>query len=169
MLLSGYISPNWDLEEYKNLSYKLDTHKDSKLLDQYETTGHSRLHMTLYNYFEPNPMPSSVKDNVISSFTNLTNISVAVNLFKPGQYLPVHVDLFEKYRQVHNLNSTDKIVRTIVMLENSEPGQISQVCDQTFGNWSSGFWLQWEESDPHAFYNFSMKNRYALQITATIS
>jgi hypothetical protein len=167
MLTTGYVIPSWNLEDFKLLNYKYDTHKDADLLDQYELAGHNREHMTLYNYFEPNPFPDSVK-SIIANF-KLNNVSVAVNLFKPGQYLPVHIDLFEKYRQVHNLNKDREIVRIIVMLENSESGQISQVCDETFGNWSAGFFLQWQESDSHAFYNFSMKDRYAVQITGTIS
>jgi hypothetical protein len=169
MLTTGHIHPQWNIEDFKTLAYKYDTHKDSKLLDQYEQLGHSRLNMTLYNYFEPNPMPAVVKDFNLYYFSHLTNISVAINLFKPGQYLPMHVDLFEKYRQVHNLDKSSSIFRTIVMLEDSEPGQISQACNKTFGEWKAGFWLQWEESDPHAFYNFSMKDRYAVQITGTIA
>ena len=167
-MIIGNLLPDWNIEEFKTLEYKYDTHKDSALLDKYESLGHSRNNMTLYNYFEPNLFPTCVRDSIIPQFS-MSNVSVAVNMFKPGQYLPMHVDLFERYRQVHGLDKSVRIVRTIVMLEDSEPGQISQVCDQTIGNWSAGFWLQWEESDLHAFYNFSMKDRYALQITGTIS
>jgi hypothetical protein len=167
VLITGHITPNWDLDKFKTLSYKYDTHKDTELLDRYVKLGHVRSSMTLWNYFQPNPMPSSV-EYVLTNFEHMSNISVAVNLFKPGQYLPTHVDLFERYRSVHNLRSSANIVRTVVMLEDSEPGQISQACDATFGSWIAGFWLQWSESDPHAFYNFSMKDRYALQITGVI-
>jgi hypothetical protein len=169
MLTTGHIHPQWNIEDFKTLAYKYDTHKDSKLLDQYEQLGHSRSNMTLYNYFEPNPMPVSIRDDILNNFPQLTNVSIAVNLFKPGQYLPTHVDLFEKYRSVHGLDKSADVARVIVMLEDSESGQISQACNQTFGEWNAGFWLQWEESDPHAFYNFSMKDRYAVQITGTIS
>ena len=168
MLRTGQIEKIWNIEDYKTLEYKYDTHKDFDLLDQYESLGHSRSHMTLYNYFEPNPMPKSVKA-VIENFQHFKNISVAVNLFKPGQYLPVHIDLFGRYRTVHRLDDTAKIARAIVMLEDSEPGQISQACESTFGNWNAGFWLQWDEHDPHAFYNFSMQDRYALQITGVLA
>lgn len=167
MLTTGHITPNWNIDDYKALDYKYDTHKDSQLLDQYEQLGHSRSNMTLYNYFEPNPMPAGI-GSVLKNFEHLSNISVAVNLFKPGQYLPTHVDLFERYRSVHGLDASANIVRTIVMLEDSEPGQISQACEATFGTWQAGFWLQWSESDPHAFYNFSMRDRYALQITGVL-
>ena len=169
MLTVGQMYPKWDIEEFKTLEYKYDTHKDSELLDQYERLGHSRSNMTLYNYFEPNPMPSSIGDYILGNFPRFSHTSVAVNLFKPGQYLPVHVDLFERYRAVHGLDKSAKVVRAIVMLEHSEPGQISQACSSTYASWHAGFWLQWEEPDAHAFYNFSMKDRYAVQITGTIA
>lgn len=165
MIKSGQIIPLWNIEQFKNLNYKHDTHKDTVLLDQYESLGHSRLNMTLYNYFEPNPMPQSVVDHVLPRFCELSHVSVAINLFEPGQYLPPHVDLFEKYREIHKLDNSAKIVRTIVMLEDSEYGQISQAGNHTYGSWQAGFWLQWQETDIHAFYNFSMNNRYAIQIT----
>lgn len=168
MLTTGQIHPTWDIAEYQSLQFKYDTHKDAELLDQYESAGHVRSMMTLFNYFEPNPMPSSVADIVVQ-FPHIKNKSAAINMFKPGQYLPMHVDLFGKYRTLHNLTNDHRIVRVIVMLENSAAGQISQVCDTTVGVWSAGYWLQWDETDPHAFYNFSMSDRYAIQITGVLS
>lgn len=162
---TGQIIPNWNIEEFTQLSYKLDTHKDAELLNQYNNSGHILNSMTLYNYFEPSPMPDCIEKYVLPHFLNLSHVSVAVNLFKPGQYLPGHVDLFEKYRSIHKLGKSANIVRTIVMLEDSEYGQISQAGDHTYGIWNAGFWIQWQEQDIHAVYNFSMKNRYALQIT----
>lgn len=168
MLTTGNLYPEWDIEDFKKLAYKYDTHKDADLLSKYESLGHSRNNMTLYNYFEPNPMPEIVNRYILPKFSHLSHVSVAVNLFKPGQYLPVHFDLFEKYRAVHSLDKSAKIARAILMLEDSESGQISQACNETYGEWRAGFWLQWEEPDLHAFYNFSMKDRYALQVTGVI-
>lgn len=160
---SGYIKTTWNINNFKSLEYKFDTHKDDNLLTRFENAGHNRQSMTLYNYFEPNPMPPVVFE--IANLFSLDNVSVAINLFKPGQYLPYHVDLFQKYRQVHGLEEDAKISRIIVMLEDSEYGQISQVRDQTYGKWSAGFYLKWYEPDFHAFYNFSTTDRYAIQIT----
>lgn len=168
MLTTGQIQPTWDIADYQDLPFKYDTHKNALLLDQYESAGHDRKMMSLFNYFEPNPMPSSVTE-IVARFSHILNKSAAINMFKPGQYLPMHVDLFGKYRTLHDLTDNHKIVRVIVMLEDSEPGQISQVCDETIGKWNAGYWLQWDETDPHAFYNFSMSDRYAIQITGVLS
>ena len=166
MFSTGHIVPCWNIDEFKNLNYKADIHKDIELIDAYEKSGHYRPSMSLHNYFQPNPFPEVVWDYIVPNFSNLENIGVAINYFKPGQYLPVHVDLFEKYSHIHGIEN-EEIVRVIIRLEDSKPGQISQVCDQTIGKWNAGDWFQWDAKDPHAFYNFSMQDRYAIQLTGT--
>mgnify|MGYP003653271452 CR=1 FL=1 len=165
MFNSGHIAPQWNIEEFKVLNYKYDTHKDQELLDQYAAVGHKMDSMTLYNYFQPNPFPSVVFDYILPQF-ELDHVGVAINYFKPGQYLPAHVDLYGKYSAVHKIED-EEITRVILMLEDSTIGQISQICDKTIGKWSAGDWFQWDSEDEHAFYNFSMKDRYAVQLTGT--
>ena len=165
MFNSGHINPSWDIEEFKALDYKFDTHKDDGLLNKFASTGHSKMYMTLWNYFQPNPFPNVVFDYIVPQF-DLENVSVAINLFTPGQYLPVHGDLYGKYKTFHGL--TDQtITRHVIMLEDSVPGQVSQACDVTLGEWKAGDWISWDNGDPHAVYNFSMQNRYAIQLTGT--
>jgi hypothetical protein len=53
------------------------------------------------------------------------------------------------------------------MLEDSKPGQVSQACGKTYGEWQAGDWIQWDSDDPHAVYNLSMHDRYAIQLTGT--
>lgn len=166
LIKTGLIEPIWDIEEFRKLNYKIDTHKDTALIDDYERAGHFRQSMTLFNYFEPNPMPQVVHDHIVPYF-GYNNASVAVNLFEPGQYLPVHSDLFGRYRQIHGLDKDIRIYRTIVMLEDSSPGQLIQVDDRAWAFWRTGWWIEWEGDTPHAFYNLSFHNRYAVQITGT--
>ena len=60
-----------------------------------------------------------------------------------------------------------KVSSNVIMLEDSVPGQVSQACDVTLGEWKAGDWISWDNGDPHAVYNFSMQNRYAIQLTGT--
>lgn len=163
MIHKGHIKPSWDIEEFKALDYKFDTHKDDDLLNEFASVGHSKMYMTLYNYFQPNPFPPVVFDYIVPQF-DITNVSVAINLFTPGQYLPLHNDLYGKYKTFHGLKNQN-IRRFVVMLEDSVPGQISQVCDETYGEWRAGDWFGWDNDDPHAVYNFSTVWRYGIQIT----
>jgi hypothetical protein len=112
-------------------------------------------------------MPDVVGDYIKPYFNFLNNICIAVNYFKPGQYLPLHVDVFGKYVEVQKVDLT-KIVRYMVMLEDNYPGQILQIKNKCIGNWKAGDCFGWAYNDPHAFYNFSMNDRYAIQVTGTI-
>jgi hypothetical protein len=158
------IKPNWDIKDFKKLKYNLCTHKDKKVLDQYLTSGHDPKWLSIYNYHEPNPMPEVVHSYIKPYFSFLDNICIAVNYFKPGQYLPLHVDVFGKYVEIQKVDPT-KIVRYMVMLEANCPGQILQIKDKCILNWTAGDCFGWKYDDPHAFYNFSMNDRYAIQVT----
>ena len=62
---------------------------------------------------------------------------VAVNLFKPGQYLPIHTDIFGRYLTIHDTKFED-VERWIVMLEDCVPGQMLQIEKNVFGHWKAG-------------------------------
>lgn len=161
------ITPKWDITEFYNLDYFLTTHKDENLLSMYESTGHDKNKMTLYNCHEPSHIPKILYNYVKPKFYFLNHIAMAINLFKPGQYLPVHKDIFGKYKKIYNIEF-EKIVRYIVMLEESSPGQIIQIEDLSLCKWRPGDCFGWEDSQSHAFYNFSMKDRYAVQVTGVL-
>jgi hypothetical protein len=163
----NHIIPKWNIEEFKNLQYTLTTYKNQNIVDDYVSAGHNRKMISIYNYHEPNLMPNCVYDYIKPHFNFLNNLSIAVNFFKPGQYLPLHSDLYQKYIKVHNVNPKN-IIRFIIMLEDSSPGQIIQIKNYCIGFWKSGDCFNWKYNTLHAFYNFSMNDRYAMQITGTI-
>jgi hypothetical protein len=165
--MNGHIDPQWNIQDYVNLKYNRDT-VNHECLTTFLNAGHSRDQMCLYNYFEPNIMPASV-DYIKSKFNFLKNLTAAVNLVLPGQYMPVHQDLYLKWKTVHNITDTKKIMRVIVMLENNENGQFLQIEKNIYNNWLSGDWYSWVGETEHAVYNFSTKNRYAIQLTGSIS
>lgn len=162
------IVPKWSIDDYKKLDYKLDKHKADEDNQRYIEAGHLPESLTLFNYFEPNPMPESI-EYIKNHFTKLKNISVAVNLFKPGQYMPIHFDRFGTYKRINNLNKNSSICRYMVMLEDSEPGQMLQIGDSVYNNWHAGRVYGWCNNSLHTFYNLSTKNRYAVQITGQVA
>lgn len=162
-----YITPNWDITEFYNLNYVLSTHKDEELVKQYLESGHSKEKLSIYKYQQPDPMPKCVDEYIIPQFYFLDKVGAAVNYFKPGQYLPLHTDLFGKYLEINSIGS-ENVIRCMVMLEDNSPGQILQVKDNCYSNWNSGDCFYWNYDEEHAFYNFSMKDRYAIQITGVL-
>ena len=162
----SHVMPQWDIKEYQGLKYNLAYHKDTVLNDAYAAAGHDRDAMTIYNYFEPQPMPASI-GYILQHFNDMDNIAVAVNLFRPGQYLPMHVDFYNRYSKLFDVNDRT-IYRAILMLQDCEPGQILQIGRSAHARWSAGDVFWWRNDDAHAFYNFSMVDRYAVQITGTL-
>jgi len=167
MIETFHIKPKWKTSDFYNLDYFLTTHKDQNLIDLYEKSGHSKDHMTLYNCHQPSFIPDCVFDYVIPQFNFLTNIAVAINYFKPGQYLPIHTDIFEKYIKVYSVK-IEKIIRYVVMLDKGISGQMLQIENNFYTNWNSGDCFGWDYSEKHAFYNLSLEDRYAVQITGTL-
>lgn len=165
MLKIDHINPQWNIEDFKKLQYKKDVYKGSELLKCYIDHGHDPESLTLYNYFEPNPMPDSVENYIRPRFSFLKNVTIAVNLFKVGKFVPQHNDRYDRYKNFFNLSSIDNIVRYIIMLENGEPGQILEIDDKCYTKWKAGDCFGWKNITKHAFYNFSLKDRYAIQIT----
>lgn len=166
-MMAGHFTPCWDMQQIKDLNFKFDYHKDIDLIQKYADLGHSLKHMVLYNYFEPDPMPDAAKE-IKKHFACLKQSSIAVNKFLPGQYLPMHHDLYEKFKSFHKVAQSTDVMRIIIMMEDSEPGQILQIEDTTWSQWQAGDWMSWVNTAQHAFYNFSMVTRYAWQLTGTL-
>jgi hypothetical protein len=165
MIIFDHINPVWNIEDFKVLNYQQAAYKGLDLLDAYIEAGHSVESVKLYNYFEPNPMPVEVYNYIKPHFSFLNNVSIAVNLFNPGQFIPRHSDRYDKYKELHDLKSIKNIVRFVVMLEDGLSGQILQIENKVYSFWKAGDCFGWSESTPHAFYNFSTAKRYAMQIT----
>ena len=162
-----HIFPNWNIEEFKTLNYILSTHKDEELVEQYLASGHSKEKLSIYKYQLPNPMPKCVDEYIIPHFTFLDKVAPAVNYFKPGQYLPLHTDLYGRYIELNDIDY-ENVIRCMVMLEDNSPGQILQIKDKCIGSWKSGDCFYWNYDEIHAFYNFSMNDRYAIQVTGVL-
>lgn len=169
-MISGHLTPAWNVTDFAVLQYRYDSPYDTGnrgLIEQHTAAGHSFYNMSMYNCFETANLPDVVENYIKPAFNHLNNLTAAVNLFRPGQYLPYHVDKFEKYKKFNNIVD-ESIVRVILMLEDSKPGQILQIKDQTIGKWLAGDWFQWNSTDYHTFYNLSLYDRYAIQLTGTI-
>lgn len=157
----GNIPVSWNINNFKNLTYKFDP--DPVICQEYSVVGHSLEAMKFYNCFEPDI--SFSLDEIVTNFSFLSNIKIAVNLFTPGQYIPLHADKYEKFIKINQLSNADSIVRIILMLEDYAPGQFLQIENNIVSSWRAGDWFSWKSSANHAFYNLSKHNRYSLQIT----
>ena len=166
-MIRGHINPCWDMEDFYKLPYHEAPFYDDHQLNEYVSCGHIKESMMIYKYHEPNPMPSCVKEKVIPHFCDWENVTSAINLFKPGTYLPYHNDSYLRYKQVFNITTQD-IVRSVIMLEEWQPGQMILIENESYSGWKPGDYWIWKNDMKHSFYNMSLTNRYALQLTGTI-
>ena len=162
------IPVTWNLNSVAGLDFKKDFHKDLEMIDRYAKSGHEHSKMIIYNYWEPNPMPTGIA-NIKKFFPELNCTTLAVHKTPPGCYLPLHNDLYGVYRKMFNIHKDTSIVRLIVMLEDSLPGQIIQMDQETHGRWQAGQVFAWRDQTPHAIYNFSMRDRFAVQLTGVMA
>ena len=102
--MHGYVEPQWNIQDYVNLRYNQDT-VDDTYLNNFLDAGHNRNQMCLYNYFEPQVMPVSI-DYVKSKFNFLSNLTAAINLVLPGQYMPLHRDLYMHDGDIYTRSQT---------------------------------------------------------------
>jgi len=162
-IFEDHISPNWNIEEFYELSYIPAKYHDPSYIHDYIVCGHKEENLTIFKYKEPNPMPKCVYDYIFPHFGHLKNKSCAINLFNPANYLPYHKDSFEKYEQI--FGKSKNICRYMIMLEDWCPGQILLIKDKSYSGWKSGDYYGWSREVPHSFYNMGIVKRYALQIT----
>jgi hypothetical protein len=162
--MNGTIPVSWCLDDIKSVQFKEDYHKDQDLIARYAQSGHDALRMTIYNYWDPSPMPKGINE-IRHRFNHLSLVTLAIHRTPPGYYIPLHHDLYGRYKTVNNLDSDCTIQRSIVMLDHSHPGQIFQIDNLVYGEWPAGAVFSWSNDTPHAFYNFSMVDRFAVQIT----
>jgi len=165
--MRGHINPIWNIQEFINLDYEIAYFHNNYQIDEYVTVGHEKESLHILKYLEPNPMPKCVYNHIYPHFFHLKNLVSAVNLFKPAKYLPYHKDTYKKYKELFDV-SVENICRVVVMLEDWSPGQIILIDTEAHSGWKSGDYFSWIGETKHSFYNMSLIDRYALQITGTL-
>lgn len=159
----GHITPNWSAEDLNKLSFVEDYHKDKFLNETYIAAGHSLDQMRIGLLQEHMGLPEWVKE--VKSNFDLRNMTATIHRLRPGNYLPIHVDLYSKYKEITGVNGN--IHRIIVFLEDWQPGHMLDINNTIYNDWKAGDYVGWTDDTPHAAYNLGMSDRYTLQITGT--
>lgn len=100
----------------------------------------------------------------IPSYFDLEDIVCDLSKYKPGMLLPWHVDTYQTYSKNMKIDDLDKIVRIIVFLHDSHPGQQLWVEDK-FCAGPAGSWFSWSGQTKHMAANLGEQDRYVIQIT----
>jgi hypothetical protein len=109
-----------------------------------------------------NPVFESVLD-----FFELDEIVCDLSKYTPGMILPWHTDNYPTYSRNKKVVDGEQIVRIIVLLHDSLPGQQLWIKDKICQG-SVGSWFSWQGNSIHMAANLSETDRYVLQITGLI-
>jgi hypothetical protein len=107
-----------------------------------------------------------VFDQVCEHF-DLKDLVCDLSKYTPGMVLPWHVDDYPTYSK--NMKITDKndIVRIIVFLHDSLPGQQLWVEDRLCSG-PAGSWFSWTGQTKHMAANLGETDRYVIQLTGHV-
>lgn len=113
----------------------------------------------------------------ISDILGLEDPMIKFHNQKTGQMLVYHIDNFAARAERENSfkltdldTDPEQIRRFIIMLADWQPGQIWQIGNATWTQWSAGDCITWEWQDiPHATCNMGWWDRPLCQITAYVT
>ena len=168
MNIPSNIPIDWG-KKHKELNFSYEDFKDPVKIDEWANCGFDlqRLKIGLHQLKEPYSWMSCV-DNVINRL-HIKNPAYCIHCLTPGNFLPMHSDLYAYYAKQNNVINLNKIIRIIVFLDDAVPGHLLIVDKDCYSNYQRGDTAHWIGTTPHMAANLSQVNRYTLQITGILS
>ena len=122
--LFGKIDVFWKKDDLLKIKFISDVHKDKNLNNVYINAGHSIQNMDIHLCQQHKDFPEWAL--TVRNQFNFNNITVALHKISPGNYLPIHTDLYGNYKKIYNIKNED-ICRVIVFLEDWQPGHMLDI------------------------------------------
>lgn len=128
-----------------------------------------RLGLYILNYEQQDKgifLPDSMKKvfDYVPEMFDLKKTVYSFMKYPVGNILPWHVDNYPTYCRNNDVTNIESIVRLIVLLNDSTPGQQLWINDKMYSG-PAGSWFAWEGTTEHMAANLSKEPRYVLQIT----
>ena len=86
----------------------------------------------------------------------------------PGRWLPPHKDHFKNYCNYYKISNKNKIMRTIVFLEDWKPGHYFEVNNKPCVNWKAGQYILLDQTMWHRSGNVGVDKKYTAQVTGVL-
>lgn len=103
----------------------------------------------------------------VKNYFDLKDIVCDLSKYRPGMMLPWHCDDYPTYSRNMRIADKNDIVRIIVFLHDSRPGQQLWIYDRLCAG-PAGSWFSWTGSTYHMVANLGKTDRYVIQITGHI-
>lgn len=148
--------------DHTRLTYTEEYFRDTEQLQRWKRCGHEIKNTTIHI----SPVKDQLLiDEIAKDYPHLSNIAVCFHCLLPGHYLPMHTDRYGYYAKKHNVTDLNQIERTVVFLEDWQPGHFLIVGDVTYANWKAGDATYWVGTEPHSAINTGFCKRYTMQVT----
>jgi hypothetical protein len=162
MIILGKIPVTWTAQDYESCNYQ--THLNpyrgftaSGVQDKTKMSKELNIGLSIcYN------IPNTISNNL--KHFNLLKMSLQLQKYSPGEYLPFHSDRYSTYKKFNKISKNKKIVRIILFLHDQQPGQQLWIEDQMYPG-KAGDYVGWTDDTRHMAANLSGVNRFNLQIT----
>ena len=160
MIITGKMPVTWSSTDYESCNYESHTnpYRGFDPVNEENNTS-TKLNVGLSVCYT---VPEALLINL--KHFNLSNMSLQLQKYSPGQCLPWHADKYATYKKFNNISDDQDITRIILFLHDQEPGQQLWVNDK-FYTGLAGDYIGWTNQTVHMAANLSNVNRYNLQIT----
>jgi hypothetical protein len=165
----NFFNIDW-VDNHKNLEYHSEYFKDQDLLNNWCKGGIKKTQTKIY--LHQIDQPYSWMNNIVTQVNNVFNLadcSYAFHKITPGNFLPMHSDRFDFFKERFSVVDINNIRRIIIFLDKGHDGHLLIVNNQCYINWKKGDYVCWSGSDPHLAANLGTHDRYTLQITGVVN
>ncbi len=159
----NHMFPVWR-DAYEDLMYINEPFNDPVSLKEWRNLGYTQTKFTgdMYDMRQEEPEWMHLIHNVF----DWRYFSWSVYRMNPGCCLPMHGDIYERFRKLHNWQGD--IHRAIIYMEDWQSGHVSEIEDTVITDWRAGDYIVWKNDTPHLAANVGKTSRYTLQITGVI-
>jgi len=161
MIKQGHVIPFWN-NKHTLLTYKEKYFNDPTMIDQWVAAGYKG-NFGGGTYDMQKKMPNWATP-FFSIFSG-KNVSITFFKMKISDILPTHVDTYQRYIKINNIENPHTIKRAIIFLDDWKPGHIFEIENQPITSWKAGDFVLWNYGAPHMAANIGIEPRYTLQIT----
>jgi hypothetical protein len=169
MYSTGRIDPVWDIKDIENIEYFVEPFNDGETYENWRR--HYNLEFGIgaqadFRVAQPACVPDIIK-LLEKQNIKLNNVGTSFYKLLPGEFLPYHVDRYQRYCNYHKVDIS-QIRRIIVFLQDWQPGFLFEVDNTPLVQYPAGTFVMWENDISHMAGNLGFVPRYTLQVTGTI-
>lgn len=153
-------------DEYKKLDYTRESFNDPESIQLWKKHGYvaSNFVGKMADFRKRQPEWTKEIKRYFEDKYHWKDVGASFYLMETCNILPVHKDLYARYKQAYELWHGEDIWRAVVFLEDRKNGHIFEINGDIL-DWKAGDYVIWKNDLEHSAANIGIELRYTLQIT----